>query len=75
MKILNLLKSKFNSKWPLLTDKSRFYHISKRFFPSEHKCNDPSHDHHHDTPQVESIKNLLKDIQTEEGKNIVVNFG
>ena len=74
MKIFNLLKTRINSKFhTIITNKFIPNRYSIRLFSTEHKCNDPSHNHGpQDTPQVQSIKQILREIQTEDGKNIVV---
>ena len=75
MKIFNLLKSNIYSKFSknILFGFKKTYIPYKKLFSTEHKCDDPNHNHSQENNQNESIKSLLAEIKNEEGKNIIVN--
>jgi hypothetical protein len=76
MKIFSFVKNKFClNVQRIFPTKPFMYHIQKKLFSDDNKCGEHSHSNcTHDTPQIQSIKNALKEINTEDGKNIVVNI-
>jgi hypothetical protein len=76
MKIFSFVKNKFYlNVQRIFPNKPFVHHVPKKLFSNDHKCGEHSHSNcNHDTPQIQSIKNELKEINTEDGKNIVVNI-